>query len=138
MQYKWTALTVTTIGVLMAGVDTRIVIIGLPSVARALNSDVEPLIWVTQSYLLASTAGLLLIGKVTDLFGRVKIYNIGFSIFTLGSALSGLAPNVFYLIAARTIQGIGSSMLITNSAAIITDATPKNELGFPMGITKFP
>jgi MFS family permease len=136
MDYKWIAVTVTSVGVLMAGIDTRIVIIGLPSVGQSLKSDVEPLIWVTQSYLLASTIGLLLIGRVTDLFGRVKIYNIGFSIFTIGSAFSGLAPTVFYLIAARAVQGIGASMLITNSAAILTDSSPKGELGYFLGINQ--
>jgi MFS family permease len=88
MQYKWIALSVTIIGTLMAGIDTRIIIVGLPTVARELGADVESIIWVSQSYLLASTVGLLLIGRITDVVGRVKIYNIGFAVFTVGSFLA--------------------------------------------------
>jgi EmrB/QacA subfamily drug resistance transporter len=135
-QYKWVALTVTTVGTLMAGVDTRIVIIGLPTIARELGADLESIIWVSQAYVLASTIGLLLIGRVTDIVGRVKIYNIGFVIFTIGSALSAVSFSAGQLIASRVVQGIGSAMLITNSAAILTDASPKNELGTMLGINQ--
>jgi EmrB/QacA subfamily drug resistance transporter len=136
MQYKWVALTVTTVGTLMAGIDTRIVIIGLPTIAQQLGADVEQVIWVSQAYLLASTIGLLLIGRVTDVIGRVKIYNIGFVIFTIGSALASISFTPYELIAARMVQGVGSAMLITNSAAILTDAAPKNELGTILGINQ--
>ncbi len=118
----------------MAGIDTRIVIIGLPTIARELGTDLESIIWVTQAYVLASTIGLLLIGRVTDIVGRVKIYNIGFVIFTIGSALSALSFSAPQLIASRVVQGVGSAMLITNSAAILTDSSPKNELGTMLGI----
>ncbi len=74
MQYKWTVLTVTTVGVLMAGIDSRIVIVGLPQVAAALGADAEQAIWFTQAYTLGSTIILLLVGRATDIFGRVKLY----------------------------------------------------------------
>jgi EmrB/QacA subfamily drug resistance transporter len=136
LQYKWIALTVTTVGTLMAGIDTRIVIVGLPTIAQQLNANIVQIIWVSQAYLLASTVGLLLIGRVTDLIGRVKIYNIGFVIFTVGSALASLSFSPYELIASRMVQGVGSAMLITNSAAILTDATPRNELGTILGINQ--
>ncbi len=136
MQYKWTALTVTAVGTLMAGLDTRIIIVGLPTVARQLGADVEQIIWVSQAYLLASTIGLLLIGRVTDIVGRVKIYNIGFAIFTVGSALASISFSPSELIGSRIVQGIGSAMIITNSAAILTDATPPNELGTILGLNQ--
>jgi EmrB/QacA subfamily drug resistance transporter len=136
MQYKWVALTVTTVGTLMAGIDTRIVIVGLPTIAHELNANVVEVIWVSQAYLLASTIGLLLIGRVTDVVGRVKIYNVGFVIFTIGSALASLSFSPYELIASRMVQGVGSAMLITNSAAILTDAAPRNELGTILGINQ--
>lgn len=120
----------------MAGIDTRIVIIGLPTIARELGANLETVIWVTQAYILASTIGLLLIGRVTDVVGRVKIYNLGFVIFTIGSALSAFSFSAGQLIASRVVQGVGSAMLITNSAAILTDSSPKNELGTMLGINQ--
>ena len=120
----------------MAGIDTRIVIIGLPTIAQQLGADLESIIWVTQAYVLASTIGLLLIGRVTDVIGRVKIYNLGFAVFTIGSALSAFSFTPIELIASRVVQGVGSSMLITNSAAILTDASPKRELGTMLGINQ--
>lgn len=90
MEYKWIALTVTTIGIFMVGLDARIVIIGLPQVADKLKADAEQAIWITQSYILAVTVMLLLIGRLSDIFGRVRIYSYGFAIFTVGSALTSL------------------------------------------------
>jgi EmrB/QacA subfamily drug resistance transporter len=136
MQYKWIALSVTIVGTLMAGIDTRIIIVGLPTVARELGADVESIIWVSQSYLLASTVGLLLIGRITDVVGRVKIYNVGFAVFTVGSFLASISQSAAQLICSRMVQGTGAAMLITNSAAILTDATPSNELGTILGINQ--
>jgi len=136
MQYKWVVLTVTTVGVLMDGIDSRIVIIGLPQVAAALHADVEQAIWFTQSYVLVGTIVLLLIGRVTDIVGRVRIYTTGFAIFTVGSALTSLSqdPNQFILF--RGVQGLGVAMLFINSVAMIVDATPKKDLGLSLGINQ--
>lgn len=128
------ALIVTSVGTLMSGIDARILIVGLPTVAKALDANVNQVIWVSQSYLLASTVGLLLIGRVTDVIGRVKIYNIGFAVFTVGSLLASLSLSPDQLIAYRIVQGVGSAMLITNSGAILTDATPVRELGTILGL----
>ena len=101
MKYRWTVLTVTTVGVLMAGLDTRIVIIGLPQVAAALGADAEQAVWFTQAYVLCSTIGLLLIGRASDIFGRVKIYTWGFAVFTVGSLLTSLAQGPMQVIIFR-------------------------------------
>jgi EmrB/QacA subfamily drug resistance transporter len=136
VKYKWVVLTVTTVGVLMDGLDSRIVIIGLPQVAAALHADVEQAIWFTQSYVLATTIALLLIGRVTDVVGRVKIYTIGFVIFTIGSALTALAQDPNQFILWRGLQGLGVAMMFTNSAAMIVDATPRKELGLSLGVNQ--
>ncbi len=118
----------------MAGIDARIVIIGLPEVISALGADTEQGIWINQAYLLGSIAVLLLAGRVVDIFGRKNAYTGGFAIFTIGSALTSLAASPLQVIAFRIIQGIGAGIIITNSVALIVDATPKNEVGFSLGI----
>ena len=120
----------------MAGIDTRIVIIGLPQVAVQLNADPEQLIWITQSYVLATTVTLLLIGRLADIFGRTRIFTAGFAIFTIGSGLTSLGQNPFQVIVFRAVQGIGAALILTNAIAIITDTTPKNRLGLAVGINQ--
>ena len=134
MQYKWTVLTVTTVGVLMSGIDGRIMIVGLPTVAAALRADAEQAIWFTQAYTIGSTVALLFIGRISDMFGKVRVYAVGFTLFTIGSLLTGLSGTPDTFIAARIAQGLGSAALFANSAAIITDAFPTGELGTALGI----
>jgi len=136
VQYRWVVLSVTTVGIFMAGLDTRIVLIGLPTIAESLRTDLETLLWVTQGYQIAITIGLLFLGRFTDIFGRVKVYNLGFAIFTVGSGLCVFAQTGNQLIIFRIIQGVGAAMLITNSAALITDASPAAELGFFLGVNQ--
>ena len=120
----------------MAGLDSRIVIVGLPQVASSLKADAEQAIWITQAYVLGSTVALLLIGRVSDIVGRVKLYTSGFAVFTLGSLLTSLTVNPAQVIAFRAVQGLGSAILFTNSAAMIVDATPADELGLSLGINQ--
>jgi len=136
MEYKWVVLTVTAVGMLMSGINLRVVIIGLPTIATALNADLETVLWVTQAYQFVVTIGLLVVGRLTDMFGRVKIYNLGFAIFTVGSGLCSLSQNGEQLIIFRLIQGVGAAMLVANSIALITDATPLTQLGFAIGINQ--
>ncbi|HYM40161.1 MAG TPA: MFS transporter [Thermoplasmata archaeon] len=126
----------TTVGVIMSGIDSRIVIIGLPQVAAGLGADAEQAIWITQAYVLGSTVALLLIGRVSDVVGRVRIYTSGFGVFTVGSLLVSLGVTPTQVILFRFIQGLGSAILFTNSAAMIVDATPDTELGFFLGINQ--
>ncbi len=118
----------------MSGIDSRILIIGLPQIATVMHADAEQAVWFTQGYALASTVMLLLIGRITDIFGRVKLYNSGFVIFTIGSLLTSLSTSPEQIILFRIMQGLGSSMIWSNSIAMITDATPRNELGFSLGV----
>ena len=120
----------------MDGIDSRIVIIGLPQVAAALHADVEQAIWFTQSYVLATAIALLLIGRIADIIGRVKIYTVGFAIFTIGSALTSIAQNPTQFILSRGVQGLGVAMIFTNSVAMIVDATPRQELGLSLGVNQ--
>jgi len=136
VKYQWVVLSVTTVGIFMAGLDTRIVLIGLPTIGESLRADLETLLWVTQGYQIAITIGLLFLGRLADMFGRVKIYNLGFAIFTAGSGLCAFAQTGQQLIIFRVIQGIGGAMLIANSAALITDAAPSQELGFVLGVNQ--
>ena len=120
----------------MDGLDSRIVIIGLPQVAAALHADAEQAIWFTQAYVLAGTVAMLLIGRVTDIVGRVRIYTAGFAIFTIGSALTSLSQNPSQFILWRALQGLGVAMLFINSVAMIVDSTPKKDLGLSLGINQ--
>jgi EmrB/QacA subfamily drug resistance transporter len=136
VEYRWVVLSVTTVGVFMAGLDTRIVLIGLPTIAESLRTDLETVLWVTQGYQIAITIGLLFLGRFSDIFGRVKIYNWGFMIFTLGSAFCAFAQTGVQLIIFRIIQGVGGAILLVNSHELITDATPAGKLGFALGINQ--
>ncbi len=136
LEYKWVALTVTTLGIFMVGLDARIVIIGLPQVASQLKADAEQAIWITQAYAVATTVLLPLIGRLSDIFGRVKIYAYGFAIFTVGSALTSLGMDPYQVIIFRALQGLGAALVYVNSVAIVTDSTPRNELGLFVGINQ--
>jgi EmrB/QacA subfamily drug resistance transporter len=120
----------------MSGINGRIVTIGLPTIAQQLHAGAVEVIWITQAYLVASTVGLLLIGRMSDMFGKVRIFSLGFLVFTIGSGLSSLALNSSQLIGFRLLQGVGSGMLLIGSSAIVTDASPKAELGTMLGINQ--
>jgi EmrB/QacA subfamily drug resistance transporter len=133
LQYKWVALTVTMVGTLMAGIDDRILVVGLPTITREMGVTVEQAIWISQAYTFASTVCLLLVGRMADMRGRIKIYNVGFVIFTAGSALAAASFSAEELIGSRLVQGVGAAMLSANSIVIVTDATPTGELGTFLG-----
>jgi EmrB/QacA subfamily drug resistance transporter len=136
LEYKWVALTVTTIGIFMVGLDARIVIIGLPQVAAQLKADAEQAIWITQSYVLATTVMLLLMGRLADIFGRIRIYSYGFAIFTIGSALTSIGMDPTQVIIFRAVQGFGAALIFANSIAIVTDSAPRAQLGLFVGINQ--
>ncbi len=143
MEYKWVALSNTTIGVLMASLDGTIVLISLPAIFRGLQIDpltsFQYLLWILFGYSVVTATLLVTFGRISDIFGRVKMYNLGFAIFTVGSVLGYLTPNTgdagaLELIVFRMIQGIGAAFLFANGVAIITDAFPINERGQALGI----
>ena len=133
-EYKWIALSVTTIGALMAAIDGTIVILALPDMMVKLHADLIEMIWVIMGYILVSTVFLLTFGRAADMFGRVRMYNLGFVVFTIGSALCGLSQNATQLILFRLVQGSGAAMMMVNSVAIITEVFPAHERGRALGL----
>ncbi len=132
--YKWIVLSVTTIGALMASIDSTIVILGLPDMMVKLHADLIEMIWVIMGYILVSTVFLLTFGRVADILGRVRMYNLGFVIFTVGSALCGFSLSAPELIIFRLVQGSGAAMMVVNSVALITEVFPPNERGRALGL----
>jgi EmrB/QacA subfamily drug resistance transporter len=132
--YKWIALSVTTIGSLMVAIDSTIVILALPNMLSDLHSDLVRMTWVIIGYLVVNTVLQLSFGRMADMFGRVKMYNLGFIVFTIGSLLCGLAQSDTMLIASRLVQGVGGAMLAANAMAIITEVFPAEQRGQAMGI----
>jgi EmrB/QacA subfamily drug resistance transporter len=121
----------------MSAIDSQIIIVGLPQVATALHADAEQAVWFTQSYVFGSTITLLLIGKITDMVGRVKIYKLGFVIFTIGSLLTSLSIGPDQVIFFRGVQGLGAAMLTVNSAALLIDAAEGKNIGLLLGLNAF-
>ncbi|HVN16769.1 MAG TPA: MFS transporter [Anaerolineales bacterium] len=134
VDYKWIVLSVTTIGALMASIDSTIVVLGLPDMMVKLHADLVEMIWVIMAYILVSTVFLLTFGRVADILGRVRMYNLGFVVFTIGSALCGFSGTASQLILFRLVQGSGAAMMVVNSVAIITEVFPPNERGKALGI----
>jgi EmrB/QacA subfamily drug resistance transporter len=143
VQYKWVALSNTTIGTLMAAIDGTIVLISLPAIFRGIDIDpltsFQYLLWILFGYSLVTSTLLVSFGRISDMFGRVRLFNLGFAIFTVGSLLCAATPNTgnlgaTELIVFRVIQGIGGAFLFANSAAILTDAFPPRERGKALGI----
>jgi EmrB/QacA subfamily drug resistance transporter len=137
LQYKWVVLSNTTLGTLMASLDTNIVLIALPTIARELRAtSFFDLLWVLLGYQLVNGSLLVNFGRLSDMFGRVRLYTFGFALFTAASALCSLAQTGEQLIAFRLLQGVGSAFLFSNSGAMITDAFPEEERGKALGINQ--
>lgn len=136
MEYKWTVLSVTTVGIFMATLDASIVVVGLPTIIEDLDTSLFAGIWVITGYRLMITILLVTIGRFADILGRVKMYNAGFAIFTIGSVLCSLSPTGELLVLSRLVQGFGAALLFVNSMAIVVDAFPASELGTAIGINQ--
>jgi EmrB/QacA subfamily drug resistance transporter len=137
LQYKWIVLSNTTLATLMASLDTNIVLIALPTISRELpHTSFFDLLWFLLGYQLVNGSLLVNFGRLSDIFGRVRLYTFGFAIFTAASALCSLAQTGDQLIAFRLLQGVGSAFLFSNSGAIITDAFPETERGKALGINQ--
>jgi MFS family permease len=144
-RYKWVALSNTTLGTLIATINSSIVLISLPAIFNGIRLDpLEPgnvsyLLWMLMGYMLVTAVLVVTLGRLGDIFGRVKIYNAGFLIFTLTSVALSLDPShggagALWLIGWRVAQAVGGSMLMANSAAIITDAFPAKQRGMALGV----
>ncbi|MGD0424478.1 MAG: MFS transporter [Candidatus Bathyarchaeia archaeon] len=145
VEYKWVVLSNTTLGTFMASIDITIVEIALPAIFRgiAINpfTSFQYLLWVLFGYSIVTATLLVTFGRISDIFGRVKLYNLGFLVYTFGSVLLYLTPNTgdlgaIELIFFRIVQGIGGAFLFSNSAAIITDAFPSKERGKALGLNQ--
>src|SRR5713226_4472825 len=145
--YKWIALTNTTLGVLMASIDASIVLISLPAIFNGIHinplapGETNYFLWMLMGYMVVTATLLVTFGRISDMFGRVRFYNLGFLIFTIGSILLWLTPSTgntgaLELILFRFVQGIGAGFLLSNSAAILTDAFPAHQRGFALGINQ--
>ncbi len=143
VEYKWVALSNTTIGTLMASIDGTIVLISLPAIFRGISIDpltsFEYLLWILFGYSLVTSTLLVSFGRISDMYGRVRMFNLGFAIFTVGSLLCAATPSTgdlgaSELIVFRIVQGVGGAFLFSNSAAILTDAFPPRERGKALGI----
>lgn len=136
MNYKWITLSNTTIGTLMASLDRNIVLIALPTIALDLHTSFFTLVWIVLVYWLVTASVLLNFGRLSDMFGRVKLYNMGFALFTLGSGLCSISQSGEQLILFRIIQALGAAFLFSNSAAIITDTFAENERAKALGLNQ--
>src|SRR5438045_1572417 len=131
--YKWWALSCTSLGMLLATINSGTLIIALPDLEKSLGTTLLQLVWVILAYMIASTVLVLTAGRLSDLFGRKRAYVLGFLVFGLASLGAGFAGNGTELILWRILQGIGGAFLFANSAALVTDAFPKEQLGLAMG-----
>src|ERR1700712_4019291 len=132
-QYKWWALSCTSLGMLLATINSGTLIIALPDLERALGTSILTLVWVILAYMISSTVLVLTAGRLSDLFGRKKAYVGGFVVFALASLGAGFASGATDLILWRIVQGVGAAFLFANAAALVTDAFPKQQLGLAMG-----
>lgn len=145
--YHWVALSNTTLGMLMVTINSSIVIISLPAIFNGIGlnpllpSNVSYLLWMLMGYMLVTAVFVVMFGRMGDQYGRVRIYNLGFIIFTIAAIALSLDPfhaeaGALWLIAWRFVQGIGGAMLFANSTAILTDAFPAHRRGFALGLNQ--
>ncbi|AWR96905.1 MFS transporter [Acidianus sulfidivorans JP7] len=143
VQYKWIALSNTSLGIFIGFMNANIVLISLPAIFRGINinpfDSFQYLLWILFGYSIVSAILVVNVGRISDIYGRVRMYNLGFLIFTIGSILLYITPGTgniaaLQLIVYRIIQGIGGSFLMANSAAILSEAFPPNQRGFALGL----
>jgi MFS family permease len=146
-RYKWVALSNTTLAMTMATIDGSIVIIALPAIFRGIKLDpfapgnISYLLWLIMGYLLVQAVLVVTLGRLGDMFGRVRIYNLGFVVFAASSVMLSFDPFIgqhgaLWLIGWRIVQAFGGAMLMSNSAAILTDAFPAHQRGMALGINQ--
>ncbi len=146
-RYKWVALSNTTLGILMATINANIVLIALPAIFNGIGinplapGETNYLLWMLLGYMVVTATLLVTFGRISDMLGRVRLYNLGFAIFTVASILLFLTPGkgntaALELIVFRMIQAVGGSFLQANSTAILTDAFPPQQRGMAMGINQ--
>ena len=147
IDYKWIALSNTTLGAFMAALDGSIILIALPAIFKGIHIDplapgeTDYLLWTLMGYMVVTATLLVTFGRISDMFGRVRLYNLGFAIFAVGSILLYLVSGTgnaaaLQIIIYRLIQAVGAAFLFSNSTAILTDAFPPEQRGMAMGINQ--
>jgi len=131
---KWRVMTAVGVGVFLATVDGSIINVSLPTLVRSLDTEFAAVQWVVLGYLLTITTAMLGIGRLADIVGKKTIYTLGFVVFTVGSALCGLAASVYWLVVFRVLQAVGAAMIMALGAAILTEAFPPQERGKALGV----
>jgi len=132
-QWQWAVLLVVLLGATMSALDITIVNIALPTIKDQFGTSLALLEWVSMAYMIVLAIALPIVGRLADIFGRSRLYNLGFGIFILGSALCGFAPGVGTLVAARALQAVGAALLQANSVALITQVFRRRSLGRALG-----
>jgi MFS family permease len=146
-RYKWIALTNTTLGMFMATINSSIILISLPAIFRGIDinplsaGNVGYLLWVLMGYLLVTAVLVISLGRLGDIVGRVRVFNLGFAVFSVASVLLAIDPfhgssGAMWLVIFRLVQGVGGAMLFANSAAILVDAFPVEQRGLAMGVNQ--
>jgi MFS family permease len=144
-RYKWIALSNTTLGMLIATINQSIVLIAMPDIFRGIHlnplvpSNTSYLLWMMLGFMVVAAVLVVSLGRVGDMFGRVRMYNLGFAVFTVASILMSVtwmsgSGGALWLIAMRIVQGVGAAFLFANSSAILTDAFPSEQRGLALGI----
>jgi EmrB/QacA subfamily drug resistance transporter len=133
-RYPWLVLSVTSLGVLLIGINAASLNVALPTIVQAVHANPLEANWILLSYMLVNTVLVLVFGRMADMFGRRALYLIGFAIFTVCSLLLGFSPNALALIAFRAGQAAGGALVVTNTTPIITDVFPRAMLGQALGL----
>ncbi len=128
-------LVIVVLGTLMGALDSTIVLLAFPSITDGLHSSFITTIWIILTYLLVIAVTTTQLGRIGDIYGRTTVFNTGFGIFTVGSALCGFSPNIYFLIGSRVVQALGGAMMQSNSGAIIADTFPPNARGKAYGFS---
>ncbi|NUR87081.1 MAG: MFS transporter, partial [Nonomuraea sp.] len=134
LRYAWRVCSVTSLGLVLIGIAGSTLNVALPAVVRHFHATPFESGWILLSFLLVNTASLVFFGRVADLLGRREVYLAGFALFTVASLAAGLSPDVWFLVAMRVLQAIGSAMILANGTVIITDAFPPDRLSQGMGV----
>ncbi|TDD46705.1 DHA2 family efflux MFS transporter permease subunit [Nonomuraea terrae] len=132
--YAWRTLSVVSLASVLTGLGGSAINVALPEIARHTGADATAAGWILLGFQLTTTVLMVVFGRLADLFGRRRMYLVGLATYTVAALLAGLAPNAWVIVAMRVVQAIGAAMLLTNSAALVSDAFPRERLGEGMGV----
>ncbi|MFG2077882.1 MFS transporter [Nonomuraea maritima] len=134
LSYAWRTLSVVSLASVLTGLGGSAINVALPEIARHTGADATAASWILLGFQLTTTVLMVVFGRLADLFGRRRMYLVGLATYTGAALLAGLAPNAWTIVAMRVLQAAGAAMLLTNSAALVSDAFPRERLGEGMGV----